>query len=101
MDYHKILSNAWHQSQFATTKGQPGGCARIYVCIADPEHRKGIKAAAKRLGKIYQTNAAYGLRHVLYVGYDNNTGREMAYGKALAEHLTAAGISAYQDDGMD
>ena len=93
MDYHRILSEAFQAP--AAYSDRPNGCCRIYVCIAEKAHRRGIKAAAKKLGRTYQTEAAYGFRHVLYVGYDNNTGAEWGKGKALAAALSAAGVPAF------
>lgn len=98
MDYVKILRDAYAA---VSTAERASGCGRVYVCIADKKHRAGIKAAAKKLGKTYQTEAAYGFKYVLYVGYDNNTGVELGKGTKIANMLVMAGIDAFREEAGD
>lgn len=76
------------------------GCCRVYVCLNAKTDRKvvtAVAAAAKKLGKIFQRKAYYGLGNALYIGYDACSGREVARGEAVAAALTAAGIVAYSE----
>ena len=97
MNYLAILSAA-----FATPfqPERPSGCGRVYVCVSK-DHAKGIKAAAKRLGQIFQTTSHYGDRYALYVGYDNADGKALGQGTAIVSALNAAGISAYRNEHGD
>lgn len=97
-DYVAILKEGF----FAPVAAErSSGCGRVYVAITDPIHFKGIKAAAKYLGKIYQTKTHYGDRNAIYVGYDNATGVELARGTKLVEALKVAGIGAYRNEHGD
>lgn len=98
IDYVAVLRDA-----FATSvTPEPGiGCGRIYVGIVDKTHAAGIKKAAKKLGKIFQTRGHQGASNVLYVGYDNCDGRSLALGTAIVAKLKAAGIASYRDEQGD
>lgn len=93
-DYASILSAAFEASP---PPARAYGCGRVYVAIADKAHRRGIAAACKKLGRMW-LKAAYGTSgNVIYIGYDNATGREVAKGEHIASVLKAHGISAFMD----
>lgn len=74
------LSNSLAHA-FATTRNErPIGCCRVYVVLANKADAKRVAAAAKKIGKIFQAKAHYGLKNALYIGYDNCSGRELAQG---------------------
>lgn len=75
-------------------------CARVYVGVPK-EHAKGVKAAAKKLGLIFQAKGHYGFTNVLYVGYDNAKGDVAAKGNAIAKAFNEAGVPAYIEYGED
>lgn len=84
----------------AAPRERPTGIGRVYVVI-DKVHRRGVAAAAKKVGLRY-LQKAYGTSDgVLYIGYDNASGRELARGAAIARVLKAAGIGAYRDEVAD
>lgn len=95
IDYYKVLSTAFD------TKTYPEraiGCCRVYVVLMDKEHAKGMAAAAKRLGRIFQTKAHYNLTNALYIGYDNCSGHELAKATEVVRALKAAGIKCYREE---
>lgn len=100
LDYDAILQTAFAAADRATPE-RISACGRIYVCIVDKAHGRGIARAAKKLGKIYQGRGHYGVTNALYVGYDNATGREFARGTAIVAVLVANGIRAYRDEHGD
>lgn len=100
LDYVKIMEQAFSEARNAPNE-RAYGCGRIYVVITDKDHVKGIAAAAKKLGRIFQRNAYYGMKNALYVGYDNASGKEMAMGAAVVRVLKANGISCYRDEHGD
>jgi hypothetical protein len=75
------------------------GCGRVYVSISSSDKAlvNAVSAAAKAMGKIFQRKGYMGMRNVLYIGYDNASGRELAKGEAIAAYLSANGIPAYMD----
>jgi|SRR5579859_2646184 len=75
------------------------GCGRAYVCLGklDPKTASAVAAACKKLGKIFQRKAYYGLRNAIYVGYDNADGKALAQSEAIAASLTTAGLPAYSE----
>ena len=93
MDYVKILRNALAQP-YSTARAT--GCGRVYVAISKP-HRRGIKAAAQKLGIRYLGSESQ-CPNALYVGYDNATGIELGKGAAIADALKAAGVECYRDE---
>lgn len=93
MDYVAILRDALGSP---VTPERPLGCGRIYVSV-DKAHAKGIRAAAAKLGKLFQTRSHYGTANALYVGYDNCDGQALARGTAIVAKLKAAGIECYRD----
>jgi len=99
MDYVSALKSAI--SAASTVSPERGsGCGRIYV-IPSSEHKRGLKAAAKKLGVIW-TDKTYGIgASSLYVGYDNCTGKELAKGTAMVAALKAHGIDCYRDEVAD
>lgn len=78
-------------------------CARAYVCFigVTPKIRATLKKWAKSRGKIYQTEAAYGMRNALYIGYDNASGIECGKAQAFADYVKAQGVSCFADFGQD
>jgi len=86
-----LLADAWAKPVAAE---RPIGCCRVYVLISSEEAAKDVAKAAKKLGKIYQKKAHYGLSRALYVGYDNMDGMAFARGKAIVGALHAAGIGS-------
>lgn len=96
MDYVSILKTALA----APFTAEPSCCGRVYVSV-DKEHARGIKAAAKKLGRTFQTSGHYGTRNVLYVGYDNADGKALGQGTAIVASLKAAGIGCYRDEHGD
>lgn len=110
-DYLKILTAALVAPY---TSARPSGCGRVYVCVpsttwqgtADQNAQakadaRGIAAAAKKLGKIFQKRSHYGDSNALYVGYDNCTGAELGRGDAIVATLKAAGIDCYRNEHGD
>jgi hypothetical protein len=116
-NYTKVLADAFAAP---VTAERPSGCGRVYVCIssdassffATPEfreeskavqkaHIKGLKAACKALGKIFQTKSHYGDRNAIYVGYDNATGYELGRGTAIVNYLKSQGIDCYRNEHGD
>ncbi len=96
MDYVTALENALAHANIVAPE-RISGCGRVYVVPAK-EHKKGIKAAAKKLGVMY-LDSAYGTdKGVIYVGYDNADGRALARGTAIVASLKAVGISCYRDE---
>ena len=93
MDYVAILSRAIHAHYVAA---RATGCGRVYVAISK-EHRRGIRAASKRLGVRYLGSESQ-CPHAIYVGYDNGTGIELGKGAAIASALNASGVSCYRDE---
>lgn len=77
----------------ATSQARPIGACRVYVTFSD-EHAKGVGAAAKALGKIFQKKAHYGFRNALYVGYDNFEGTVIARANAIEAEFVKQGVSA-------
>lgn len=112
LDYAKILTEAF---ALPAKDIRPSCCGRVYVCISTPgglfptpeqesigkAHQQGIKAAAKKIGKIFQTKSHYGDRNALYVGYDNASGIELAKGEAIVAHLKSYGIACYRNEHGD
>jgi hypothetical protein len=98
MDYVALLKTAF-ETQVPAERGI--GCGRIYVAGFDKEHAKGIKAAAKELGKIYQGRSHYGDSNALYIGYDNCDGKALARGTFVVATLKAAGIGCYRNEHGD
>ena len=77
INYKAVLTEAFT----APGDPEPGiGACRVYVSLIGKEHVKGIAAAAKSLGKIFQKKAYYGLTNALYIGYDNFSGSELSRG---------------------
>ena len=93
MDYVSILRSALN-APYSTARAT--GCGRVYVAISK-EHRRGIAAAAKKLGARYWGKESQ-CPYALYVGYDNGTGIELGKGTAIADALKAAGVSCYRDE---
>ena len=100
LDYNDILAEALRTAADATPE-RISGCGRVYVCIVDKAHVKGVEKAAKAAGRIFQRKGYAGMRNVLYVGYDNATGKELARGTAMAMVFEAHGISCYRDEQGD
>ena len=96
---------------------RPLGCCRVYVCISNSEpiemimsgDRKAakqwrkdfhknvmsqIEAGCKKTNKLFQLQG-YGVRNSIYVGYDNNQGKEIGQGTAICANLKALGLDAY------
>jgi hypothetical protein len=97
VNYLAVLSSALSAPYSAE---RPSGCGRVYVCVSK-EHAKGIKAAAKKLGKIFQSSSHYGDKYALYVGYDNCDGKALGQGSAIVASLKSAGIPAYRNEHGD
>jgi len=98
INYKAVLTEAFTAP---VTPEQGIGACRVYVSLAEKEHAKGIAAAAKALGKIFQKKAYYGLTNALYIGYDNFSGRELARGTTVQRILTEAGIRCYRSEEGD
>ena len=98
MDYKRILREAFERRP-ESTAGMYMCAARVYVEIFDKEHLKGVEAAAKSLGILFQRKPHYGLSPALYIGLDNGTGAEYGKGMAVATALRAAGIKAHVEAG--
>ena|SRR5665213_1676002 len=97
MDYVALLTTAF-TTPVPAERGI--GCGRVYVAV-DKEHAKGIKAAAKKLGKIFQGRSHYGASNTIYIGYDNCDGNALARGTFVVATLKAAGIGCYRDENGD
>ena len=97
IDYVSILNEA---TKSHIEPERPLGIGRIYV-VVDKAHARGIGAAAKKLGLIFQMKAHYGMKNALYVGYDNHDGRALARGTRVVEMLKAHGIGAYREEQGD
>ena len=98
LNYTEILRNAFAQtSDFAN--GPTCGCGRVYVAIGK-DHRRGISAAAKKLGIRYLGRESQ-CPNALYIGYDNASGIELSRGAKIADALKAAGVDAYRDEYAD
>jgi hypothetical protein len=97
INYVQVLQSAFDAP---VTMERGVGCGRIYV-VVDKEHAKGISTAAKKLGKIFQRTAHYGMKNALYVGYDNCDGRALSRGTKIVETLRAAGIGCHRDEHGD
>jgi len=96
IDYRRVLSEAIAASNRAPA-GRSMGATRVYVVPAK-EHKRGMKAAAKALGLMWLDNAYGSAKGVIYVGYDNFSGRTLAKGQAMADYLSSVGIDSYMDD---
>lgn len=95
----KAIENAVIAAHAAPAKAaQAFGCGRAYVCVSgDRATINAVAAACRKLGRIFQRRAYYGLRNAIYVGYDNATGRETGKAEGIAAALNAAGIEAYAE----
>lgn len=76
---------------------QPVGCCRVYVCLLEKKDKKAVKAACKLSGKMFLDKAYGAGPNVIYVGYDNCSGEELARATNLVKVLKNAGISCYRD----
>ena len=75
-------------------------CGRVYVVPAK-DHKRGLRAAAKKLGARWLSEAYGTSRGVLYVGYDNADGHALARGAAMVAALKAHGVDCYRDEVTD
>lgn len=75
-------------------------CGRVYVVPAK-DHKRGLRAAAKKLGARWLPEAYGTSRGVLYVGYDNADGNALARGAAMVAALKAHGVDCYRDEVTD
>jgi len=97
-DLNKVLADAF-ASPIARERGI--GCGRVYVVISDKAQAKLVEKAAKKLDKIFQKKAHYGMTNALYIGYDNCDGAALARGTAVVKALKEAGINCYRDEHGD
>ncbi|MBK1670097.1 hypothetical protein CKO28_18845 [Rhodovibrio sodomensis] len=82
-----------------TLGGERGhGCGRVYVNLphtrANAKNLKAVEAAGFKVLRGPGTPS-------IYIGYDNNSGRELAVGAAVARTLKDYGVSAYRDEHAD
>lgn len=94
------IANALADAFATRSHERPIGCCRVYVTV-DKANAKTVAAAAKKIGKIFETKAHYGMKNALYIGYDNCSGRELAQGAAVVSALKAAGIYACREEHGD
>ena len=97
IDYVAALEEAMTAPYIVT---RSSCCGRVYVVPAK-EHKRGLRAAAKKLGARWLPEAYGTARGVLYVGYDNADGNALARGAAMVEILKARSIGCYRDEVMD
>jgi hypothetical protein len=110
------IVQAINRGMATTERARPSGCGRVYVCISyvHPDwtvdkatqrlykrqmlvhQMPRIQLACERTGRIYQ-QIGYQVKHCIYIGYDNCTGKELAKGEAVATQLKALGIKAYME----
>lgn len=98
MDVQKILADALAKPVVAEA---PQGACRVYVSILDAEQAKLVSKAAKRIGKDFQKKSYYGDRNVIYIGYDNFNGMDLARGSAVVAALKGAGIDCVRCENAD
>lgn len=100
INYNDIMAEALRAAADAKPEFR-SGCGRVYVCIVDKAHVKGVEKAAMAAGRRFLRKGYAGMRNVLYVGYDNATGKELAMGTAMAKVFEAHGIKCYRDEQGD
>ncbi|WP_017302539.1 hypothetical protein [Nodosilinea nodulosa] len=107
------IARAIQEGLNTTENFPPTGCGFVYVKIfySHPDYLEDeeiqriykrqmlvhlmpkIELASQIAGKRYMVKAS-SVKHAIYIGMDNNTGRELAQGEAVATNLKAIGIRA-------
>jgi hypothetical protein len=78
----------------------PNGSGRVYVSFMKlrkaSKQAKVLESVGFRITKRPYSNTNY-----IYIGYDNNHGKELAYGEAVAKAFNESGICCYCDGDDD
>jgi len=76
------------------------GCGRVYVSFLKLRKTSKQAKALESVG-FNITRRPHSTQYHIYVGYDNATGRQLAYGKKLAKHFNDNDICCYCDGDDD
>ena len=101
-DLYEAAVSARQAGQSAPMASVAYGCGRVYVFVGYKPLRKNAKAV-KTLEKAgFRMTPRPGDSGVLiYVGYDNATGRELGMGEAIAQSFRDSGIASGMDADPD
>jgi hypothetical protein len=101
-DLYEAAVAAREAGESAEGSSVRSGCGRVYVFVGYKPLRKNAKAVKTLQKAGFRMMPRPGDSGVLiYVGYDNASGRELAMGEAIAQSFRDAGIAAGMDADPD